>query len=204
MKDSLIILDIDQTLIDSLSLDEYITLKKRRMLKKEPSIIDQRIDVAIWEKSSLKFFLNFLDKNFKYLGIWTNGTDFWLKYILKNVLTKYLPKERFIVLFSINKSDKKIKTIDNYNYLSYVKDLKKVWVNEKFNSKNTLLIDDNFDNCYYNLYNTLPIKKYSAINNQNNSFSTTIKILQNLKLSNNFNDTLRKVYLNLDDYNKLF
>lgn len=204
MTNNLIILDIDQTLIDSLSINEYITLKKKGILKREPNIIDTGIDVAIWEKSSLKFFLNFLDKNFKYLGIWTNGTNFWLKYILKNVIMKYLPKERFSVLFSIDKSDKKIKTENGYKYITYVKDLRKVWVNKKFNFRNTLLIDDNFDNCYFNLYNSLPIKKYSAVTNQNNNFSTTIKILQNLKLSNDFNDTLRKVYLNLDDYNKLF
>lgn len=199
MKKSLIILDIDQTLIDSCDYDYY----KKNLTKNKNNLscfISKENNIVIWERDGLQSFLNYLSNNFKYIGIWTNGTNFWLNFILDNIITKYLNKNRFIILFSIEKSSYKI--IKNNNKIqsyAYVKDLDLIWYyfklkNINITNKNTLLIDDNFYNCDYNKFNSIPIRKYSFIDNSGYNFDETIQLLEHIKTSNNYNKSLKKIY----------
>ena len=213
MKNALIVLDIDQTLIDTINIPSAKILLETKKITRKPSYVDKTSNNAIWERPHLKLFLEYLDKNFTYIGIWTNGTPYWLNLIVKKILTKYIPKKKLLVLYSINKSEVEYveKNIGEYNFRQaiYLKKLEKIWQNvpKKYNisEKNTLLIDDNFDNCIYNKKNSLPARKYSILSEQNDTnLKNLIYILNEIKNSNNFNNTLDKVYNNITDFKKLF
>jgi hypothetical protein len=96
-----------------------------------------------------------------------------------------------------------------------LKKLETIWNNlpKRFNidEKNTLLIDDNYDNCVYNRSNSLPARKFVILKetpNQNSKDDKFLKnimfILSELKNSQNFNKTLDKVYGNIRNFDKLF
>ena len=48
--------------------------------------------------------------------------------------------------------------------------------NINITNKNTLLIDDNFYNCDYNKFNSIPIRKFSIVENSNENFDETIQL----------------------------
>jgi hypothetical protein len=102
-----------------------------------------------------------------------------------------------------------------YNQTIHLKKLETIWNNlpKRFNidEKNTLLIDDNYDNCVYNRSNSLPARKFVILKetpNQNSKDDRFLKnimfILSELKNSQNFNKTLDKVYGNIRNFDKLF
>ena len=88
-----IILDIDQTLVDNMSMFEYESNKDKL---RKPDFIKE--SMCIWTRPNLREFLDFLNKNIKYISIWTNGSFSWLYYVLTTILTKYLHKKRFLLL----------------------------------------------------------------------------------------------------------
>ena len=96
-----IILDIDQTLVDNMSMNEYENNKNKL---RKPDFMKETM--CIWTRPHLKEFIEFLDKNVKYISIWTNGSFSWLYYVLTTILSKYLPKKRFLLLLSIEYSIK--------------------------------------------------------------------------------------------------
>jgi FMN phosphatase YigB (HAD superfamily) len=219
MKNALIVLDIDHTLIDTLNIPSGRILMEQKKILRKPNLIDKYSNNAIWERPHLKEFLQFLSKNFKYIGIWTNGTDYWLKLIVKKIITKYVPRNQIIVMYSINRSipyniSRNIGAYQ-YNQTIHLKKLETIWNNlpKRFNidEKNTLLIDDNYDNCVYNRSNSLPARKFTILKetpNQNSKDDRFLKnimfILSELKNSQNFNKTLDKVYGNIRNFDKLF
>lgn len=183
MHNALVILDIDQTLIDSRN-GPYGTF-----------IIDER--------PHIKEFLQYLHKNFRYIAIWTNGSDMWLKHVVANVLNKYLPQNRYLFLYSYRFST----LIDNGFEKYYFKDLYTIWNNKDVKSlgishKNTILIDDNKHNCMGNRINSIPIRPYTMYNKKDNGFTRIVNVLKELKKSRDYSATLRKVYsrLNYDDF----
>ena len=80
--------------------------------------------------------------------------------------------------------------------------------NNNISLYNTVLIDDNYYNCIHNKHNTIPIKKYFALEEVNvirNKDLLFIKqIIMELKKSKNVQKTLNGVYSGISDYNKLF
>ena len=185
MKNSLIILDIDQTLIDS--CDYYFYLINLKNKNNNKYFISKKNNVVIWERNGFENFFNYLSNYFKYIGIWTNGTNFWLNFIFDNIITKYLDKKRFIILFSIDNSTYKvIKNNNKIHSYAYIKELDLLWYYFKVKDidityKNTLLIDDNFYNCDYNKYNSIPIRKFSIIENNYENFNKKKQLLNYLK-----------------------
>ena len=85
-----VILDIDQTMIDSMPFHSY--LKNAGNMPK-PDFIEN--DHAIWMRPGLPEFLKYLDKNVKYISIWTNGSDGWLNHVLNNIIT--IEKQREVI-----------------------------------------------------------------------------------------------------------
>ena len=137
-----IILDIDNTLIDSLDIISYNRVKD---LVKIPDHIGN--GMFIWERPYLGNFLNYLDKNIKYISIWTNANKEWLHFILHTVLSKYLKPERFSLLLNIESIEvdeidlrQMLWTHSEYKPqypLSYVKEQK----------KQGILLEDTKKNC---------------------------------------------------------
>ena len=101
-----LILDIDNTLIDTLRKEKYFELKNQGIIKRPP---DHFVEgMVVWERTGLKNFINFLDKNIEYLGIWTNGNNFWMNFVITKILSKYVSPKRFILKYSIDKSSSQI------------------------------------------------------------------------------------------------
>jgi hypothetical protein len=212
MKNALIILDIDHTLIDTISIPDTQRLISRNHISSRPSLVDTYSNNAIWERPHLKQFLIFLSKNFKYIGIWTNGTKYWLTLIVEKILSKYIPKNRFLFLYHIDKSEIMAQKtmINNQMYIEhiYLKRLETVWREHKkynINRQNTILIDDNVHNCVQNKNNCIPARKFSILIKKEDTFlKNVIHILAHLLKSKNFHQTLEKVYGNIHDYDRLF
>jgi len=195
-----VILDIDQTMIDNMSMSDY---NKHKLNLRKPDLIDK--DMCIWMRPNLVDFLKFLDKNVKYISIWTNGSTSWLFFVVKNIISKHIPHNRFHLLLSIEHSTPFV--VDNVKM--HIKDTNNIlqkFLHKKISLKNTLLIDDNYFNCIYNKFNSLPIKKYFIMHEEKckNDLQFIKQIITVLKRSNDVSKTLKNVYNGVEDYNKLF
>ena len=113
-----IILDIDQTLVDNMSIDEY---NRNQDKLRKPDFIKETM--CIWMRPHLKELIEFLDKNVKYISIWTNGSFSWLYYVLTTILSKYISKKRFLLLLSIDYSIRKSIEINGITSLIPIKDI---------------------------------------------------------------------------------
>jgi hypothetical protein len=201
-----IILDIDQTLVDNMSMNEYENNKNKL---RKPDFMKETM--CIWTRPHLKEFIEFLDKNVKYISIWTNGSFSWLYYVLTTILSKYLPKKRFLLLLSIEYSIKQEITNNGMTSMIPIKNIGEMikhFPNNNISLYNTVLIDDNYHNCIFNRNNTIPIKKYYALEEikgtRNNDLMFIIQIIIELKKSKNVQKTLNGVYDGITDYNRLF
>ena len=201
-----IILDIDQTLVDNMSMSEYESNKDKL---RKPDFIKE--SMCIWTRPNLREFLDFLNKNIKYISIWTNGSFSWLYYVLTTILTKYLPKKRFLLLLSVDYSIKQSIEMKGMTAIIPIKNIGEMikrFPNNNISLYNTVLIDDNYHNCIFNRNNTIPIKKYYALEEvkgiRNNDLIFIIQIIMELKKSKNVQKTLKGVYDGIVDYNRLF
>jgi len=202
-----LILDIDNTLIDTLNKEKYFELKNQGIIKRPP---DHFVEgMVVWERTGLKNFINFLDKNIEYLGIWTNGNNFWMNFVISKILSKYISPKRFILKYSIDKSTSQLlneqdENGNHYQIKVFIKNLEDIFkVSKKFNETNTLLLDDNLYNCICNKYNSLPIKKFSIINGEDKGLEKAMIVIKNLRRCKNINSSLIKVYEGVN-YEKLF
>ncbi len=201
MIDLHIILDIDQTMVDSMSKFNYQKMKDKI---RPPDFVEN--DICIWMRPDLPEFLDFLKGNVKYISIWTNGSSGWLFHIVRNIISKFIPINRIHLLLSIEHSTPMI--IDNNQvYIKEIEKILKKFKRNDINLGNTILIDDNYLNCLYNKYNSLPIKKFliakeSEIKRKDLDFTKKLIIL--IKKTNNVSNTLQNVYDGLTDYDKLF
>lgn len=201
-----IILDIDQTLVDNMSMNEYENNKDKL---RRPDFIKETM--CIWIRPHLKEFLEFLNKNVKYISIWTNGSFSWLYYVLTTILSKYIHKKRFLLSLSVEYSIKQEITNNGMTSIIPIKNIGEMikrFPNNNTSLLNTVLIDDNYWNCIFNKYNTIPIKKYYALEEikgtRNNDLLFIKQIILELKKSKNIPKTLKGVYNGMTDYNKLF
>jgi len=201
-----IILDIDQTLVDNMSMNEY---EKNKDTLRRPDFMKE--SMCIWMRPHLKDFIEFLDKNAKYISIWTNGSFSWLYYVLTTILSKYISKKRFLLLLSVEYSIKQ--SISNNGMTSIIPiknigEMIKLFPNNNISLYNTVLIDDNYYNCASNKYNTIPIKKYFVLEEvkgtRNNDLLFIKQIVMELIKSKNIPKTLKGVYDGIADYNRLF
>ncbi len=142
-KKGLIILDIDNTLIDTkVVLEQYkskyprpsYTLSKADTNK----IIDNKelaplVKVLIYRRPYLTQFLKYIFEHY-HVGLWTAAQERWMDIILNKVLKTY--KNKFLFKWHREHSTPEGK---------YMKPLKKIFEKyPKFNSSNTLIIDDNY------------------------------------------------------------
>jgi len=202
-----IILDIDQTLIDSMRHDEYNG--KRSNLRK-PDYVCRENGLVVWERQNLRQFLNYLDKNVRYISIWTNGSRGWLDYVVNNILAKYIKKQRFLHLVSVEFSDRKM--IMDLNQVILVKDINKLitrFPRKDVNKRNTVLVDDNLYNCFFNKNNTIPIRKFIIEKEKEEpkrgmALNYLMQIIKVLKNSQDVSITLNKVYGDMSNYDQLF
>jgi len=198
-----VVLDIDNTLIDSINEQDYKIIKYEI---RPPDLYYQEAHMLIWKRPHLQDFLNFLNEHVQYVSIWTNGNKSWLNFIFNNLIAKYINPRKIVFLFSIDYSTPIMIRNDHFSGKIYVKELKKI-LNNNVTLRNTVLIDDNYYNCYFNRNNSIPIKKYHVLHEKNKKFNElkNIKeILLSLKATQDVSQTMGKVYESIGNYEKLF
>lgn len=143
-KKGLIILDIDNTLIDT-----KVVLKKYRNNYPRPSFTLSKsnilnlydnykeivpfIQILIYRRPYLTQFLTYIFQHF-YVAIWTAANEEWMNIVLDKVLKNY--KDKFLFKWYREHSNPEGK---------YMKPLRRVFDKyPRFNSSNTLIIDDNY------------------------------------------------------------
>ena len=204
MNDIHIILDIDQTLLDSMSKKTWFL--ERKNVRPPDYFLPEMV---VWERKGLREFMQYLDKNVKYLSIWTNGSKSWLMFVVDKILSKYISRKRFTMLLSVEYSvDRSI----GGSLPVLVKDIElviKKLNNSRITMNNTILIDDNPYNCIYNKGNTIPVKKFLITledkeKKRSQTFYYIMQIIDIIKKSKDIRMTLTNVYNSLDNYEKLF
>lgn len=201
-----VILDIDNTLVDSMNKNDY---KKIKDLVREPDVYFPEAQMYIWKRPNLDEFLNYLNNNVRFISIWTNGTQGWMDFILKKIISPIIHKAKLEYLLSIDFSTPIQIIRENMTSKIYVKELKKLFRlnHSEISFHNTILIDDNYYNCWFNKNNSIPIKKFYIMNEnkkKNKDLLFIMEILETLKKSNDLTDTLSKVYSGINNYNELF
>lgn len=177
-KRGLVILDIDNTLIDTKIIlkeqkDKYpkpsvvLSKKETNMLLDAP--LAEKYVILIYKRPYLAAFLKFIFAHF-HVAIWTAALENWMNVIINRFFKPYKNK----ILFRWHREHS-----NTTNIIQPTKPLFNVF-NEfkkyKFNTYNTLFIDDNVNTTEYKLSH-LQISKYIIENNKNDD---SLKIITNL------------------------
>ena len=158
-----VVLDLDQTLIQSIDVE----------LRKKPDF-EIKVDKEhyyVYKRPGLDKFLNGLFKHSASVSVWTAATRPYCMQIIKNIFTeKQYKKLRFI--WSRNQTIHK----DGFYY---VKDMSKVF--KKFrnmNRKNTILIDDNPNHFVVSPDTVKYIRAWVYTNTKDRELSKILKIIK--------------------------
>lgn len=149
----LIILDIDETLMSSISAINArkagIKIKPDRVI----TVMGQK--VYLYKRPYLDKFLDYLRKNFDYIGLWSHGTNDWVEMTIKYILPPDYP-----LLFA--KGRKGLLSRERHKPLTFVWELFK---NKGISPKNTIMIEDTIENCELNPRNCLEVPPYRVWEN---------------------------------------
>lgn len=134
-----VLLDLDNTLISSLSKEE-----KRRHHNKKMGLFyrkDMKGYYTVFERPGLQNFLNFLFANFN-VSVWTAATKSYALFIIRHIILKGLPSRKLdFILFShhCTESEKLMSTQKHLDMLWSVFKIK------GYDNSNTVIIDDHPD-----------------------------------------------------------
>lgn len=163
-----IILDIDQTLIDTIFLD-------LKFIKQYPPAYLQIEDFLIYKRPYFNEFFDYCFKKFDTVSIWTAGTKEWINIFLTYILTKEQKnkiyktwcKEHCTII-----NDVVYKKLDKI-FLKY---------SDVFNKDNTIMIDDTKSCFSFNFENGILIKKYFYSDSTDDSLLKLMKILDDYEI----------------------
>lgn len=171
-----IVLDLDNTLISSLTKEEYENRKTNKNIKFTPICDGMYYTIA---RPHLDEFLTFIFKHYK-VSVWTAATKDYAIEILNNFIIKG-KKERKLksFLYDYHCED----SIDKINP-DTPKDLRYLYLskNKKFNKNNTIIVDDHKDVIKNNKNNVIDSKYFDA--NKKNPLQDTflLNLVRDLKL----------------------
>lgn len=149
-----IILDLDETLIHSVTLNEENIKKYSCPSYKEFNIRTMGNSFIVIQRPFLQEFLDFLFDNFL-VSVWTASSELYCDIIVSNyILTKKNRKLKYI-LNSSNCKDS-IKTYGNEKDLNLLTEVYKL---QNLNHK-VFLIDDKIDNVKHQKNNAILVKKF--------------------------------------------
>jgi len=196
-----IIFDIDDTLIHHLTAPTWITIKKET----EYAITNNNLTLI---RDYCRDLLDFCFNNFN-VGFWSTGTPKHILPIIKNIVPNQENYKKINLLLCRTHWDNKQITYQNiltkkkYKIVKFndrlVKSLDFLYTHpdfkRMFNSKNTLLVDDNPDHIGINPYNSIYIPKYCYENNDTVLLELLLWFDQN-KDKKNIKDFI-KIFYNL-------
>ena len=161
-----IILDLDNTIIHSISYDRMKFVPKN--LELENKDIG---DFITYRRPHLDRFLNFLFANFN-VGVYTLGSRDYAEDIVWNFIQD-VPNRK--VDFILSREDEIVnKSLEKYKYFNLTKNLNYIWNDLKiydYYPCNTFIIDDNPYVKMSNKVNTIHIKKFEVLRDDN-TFNT--------------------------------
>lgn len=138
-----IILDLDETLINSIIPQDIIHPLKGKIFKEKEKYFTYHMmdnDYIVIERPNLQGFLDFLFKNFN-VSVWTAASKSYALFIIKNIILKQNFKETQVrkidyILYDSHCNQSK-------NNTNCIKNLDQLFHLPKYNKDNTLIIDDN-------------------------------------------------------------
>jgi TFIIF-interacting CTD phosphatase-like protein len=176
-----IFLDLDNTVISSVPLEEISTIKKFNAKSDLFSYYIMDDYYVVFERPYLQHFLDFLFKHFN-VSVWSAASKNYVLSIVNNVILKNPNRKLQHILFSYHCSlSKKYKK-------GAVKKLQMLWDDLKlnpYNQENTIIIDDlnnvkehQPDNCYH-------IEEFEFKHSNSHKDRELLKLIKYLKNSLN-------------------
>lgn len=177
-----IILDLDQTIISSESIDEF-DLKKNIDKASKFTYYDMDGYYTVFERPGLQDFLDYLFENFN-VSVWTAASKDYALFIIDKIILKNKAGRKLDWFFFSYHCDISKKVKKN------TKNLSLLW--EKFqiagyNKNNTIIIDD-YDEVFNTQINNCVIAKpfeFNDVNSENDKYLRNLKkTLKNTELIN--------------------
>lgn len=186
-----VVLDLDNTLLNSIEREEFDKLsdeKQEHLLESFEHVYMGR-DYVIFLRPGLQDFLDYLFKNFN-VSVWTAASKDYMAFILKHIIIKKPNRKLDIVLYD--------KSCDfSRKNFSVVKDLRYLWQLLKFpgyRKDNTFLIDDLKEIYENDKSRVINIKSFEVEKKGADKDKVLIKMREKLaKLRRKVRDKVKKV-----------
>lgn len=169
-------------------VNENKNTKKNTKIIKTPKKEINTTEFLCFKRRQLNIFLRYCFTNFN-VGFWTSGETIYAENILKKILLPEEYKKCICIVSRVKIEDKTIKykdsvsnkhfKIDTVNR-DFVKKLSYIY-NNKINSENTLLLDDNTGNKALNCRNTILLPAYEYNINNDDCLFILIEQLEKIK-----------------------
>jgi len=171
-----IVLDLDNTLISSLTKEEYENRKTNKNIKFTEICDGMYYTIA---RPHLEDFLTFIFKHFQ-VSVWTAASKDYAIEILKKFITKGKKERKLKSFLYDNHCEDSIEKVNP----NTPKDLKYLYLskNKKFSQDNTIIVDDHKDVIKNNKNNVIDSKYFDA--NKKNPLQDTflLNLIRDLKI----------------------
>jgi TFIIF-interacting CTD phosphatase-like protein len=133
-----IILDLDNTLISGIPLEEFKLDKETKDKTKLFKYHDMEEYYVIFERPGLQKFLDFLFKNFN-VSVWSAASKDYVLFIVENIILAKKDRKLDYIFFSYHCNWSKSQS-------KKIKNLEMLWtdfkLNKQFKANNTFILDD--------------------------------------------------------------
>lgn len=175
-----ILLDLDETLINSIYPTEFKFEKNTKKAKDFFTFYDMDKDYIIFERPGLQPFLDYLFENFN-VSVWTAASKSYALFIIDTIILQNKPNRKLeYILFdyhcNISKKNRKC-----------AKKLEMLWEYygiREFNERNTIIFDDNTDVYNGQTGNCLIAKPFEFEDNgseRDNFLETVTPVLEKIR-----------------------
>ena len=186
-----VILDLDHTILHSISMNEVHKLPEE--FQRKFTFVDFNNQLRIFARPHLQQFLDFLFENFN-VSVFTAGTDSYAKFIVNNfIIHKDKPERSIDVIFSRDDVDIAHMKYGKMKNLQYFYDHFYTGKQLEYNRCNTVIIDDTIDVITSNPNNSIEINPFRII-------TTNYKSCNQLALLDNGFHSIIMTLLNMKEY----
>lgn len=176
MKIKNVILDLDETLISSIELSELkVNPAKHKEFKKRSGMFKYYImdnDFIVFERPGVQDFLDFLFSKYN-VSVWTAASKDYALFIIEKVVLKNKNRKLDYALFSEHCDASRERT-------GCLKQLNQLFHLRGYNSKNTVIIDDNKNVLEKQTNKVIPIKPFHFFGKNSENDQQLAKIQKKL------------------------
>lgn len=176
MKIKNVILDLDETLISSIEISELkINPEKHKEFKKRSRLFKYYIlddDFIVFERPGVQAFLDFLFEKYN-VSVWTAASKDYALFVIEKVVLKNSSRKLDYVLFSEHCDVSRERT-------GCLKQLNQLFHLRGYNSKNTVIIDDNKNVLEKQSNTVLAIKPFNFFSKNSEHDNQLLKIRKKL------------------------